>query len=89
MIRKLINKIYFWFCHSTVLWIKVDILDNVILRDSCTIFDRVLPIEEIQCFYTTGVIDDNLWHHIGIVFRRFGKQEFYLDGHRVTNDHFK
>ncbi len=89
-LQKIAGKIRFWFRHTTMFWIAVDGENNVVFQNCATIFDKVLPKATIKQLYNSGiVIEDKDWHWIGIRFRRFGRQEFYVDGHQVTNKHFK
>ena len=75
MIRKIMKAIRFWFCHTTTCWMKFE--DKFVVMN-LAIFDKILSAEEMTFLRT--VVDDKSWHHIVIMFRRFGKQEFYMDG---------
>lgn len=77
----LIRAIRGWLSHTTMIWVK---LEDTLTIDNPAIFDKALSDDEITNLYvSSNTIPDPTWHFVVIIFRRFGRQEYYLDGKQI------
>ena len=74
IIQRIKDAIRFWFSHSVVVWIKAE--SNEALIENPV---RAVTRDEILKSVTKE-LEDNTWHHLVFIFRRFGRNEFYVNG---------
>lgn len=79
IIKKIKDAIQFWFGHTVAVWIKVE--NDEALKNSPALLSRAITRDEIlKRYIDTKELGNNTWHHLVFIFKRFGRNEFYVNG---------